>query len=201
MNSPREWGRYSPRSGRFVALDFETASCDPDSACALGVVAVDGFRIVRRRRWLMRPPRRHFQFTYIHGITWSMVANEPTFAELWPQIRSEMQGAQFLAAHSASFDRGVLDACCHRAGVRPPGLRFLCTVQLARRVWGISPTRLPDVCAYLDIDLDHHEALSDAQACARIAIAAGWVHVSAELDRRPGPARTSVASSAGRSGA
>jgi len=162
------------RPESFVALDFETA---------LGVGVVDGFRIARRRRWLIRPPRRDFEFTYIHGITWSMVANEPSFAELWPEVRREMQGAQFLAAHYAPFDRDVLGACCRRAGVRAPRLPFLCTVQLARRAWRLYPTKLPNVCAFLGIDLDHHEALSDAEACARIVIAAGRASVRAELAR------------------
>jgi DNA polymerase III epsilon subunit-like protein len=54
----RELGDHAPRPERFVALDFETATCDSDSACALGVVVVQGSRIVRRRRWLMRPPHR-----------------------------------------------------------------------------------------------------------------------------------------------
>lgn len=187
---PRELGDHATRPVRFVTLDFETATCDSASACALGVVVVERSRIIRRRRWLMRPPHRHFEFTYVHGITWSMVANEPTFAELWPEVRSEMDGAQFLAAHNASFDREVLQACCRRAGVRPPGLRFLCTVQLARRAWGVYPTKLPNVCEFLGIDLDHHEALSDAEACARIVVAAGRAHVWAELGQHPRPARS-----------
>ncbi len=193
MSAPREAVRHAASPDGFVALDFETATCESDSACALGVVVVDGFRIARRRRWLMRPPHRYFEFTHVHGITWSMVANEPTFAELWPDIRNEMQGARFLAAHNASFDRDVLDACCRRAGVRSPGLRFLCTVQLARRTWNLYPTKLPDVCAFLGIELDHHEALSDAEACARIVLAAGRGHVGAELGHHPRPARSSVA--------
>lgn len=178
---------------RFVALDFETATCDSDSACALGVVVVEGSRIIRRRRWLIRPRQRHFEFTYIHGITRGRVANERTFAELWPDVLGEMRGAQFLAAHYAPFDSGVLHACCRRAGVRPPGLRFLCTVQLARRAWGVYPTKLPNVCELLGIALHHHEPLSDAEACARIVLAAGRAHVGAELGRHPRPERSSVA--------
>jgi len=53
----------------------------------------------------------------------------------------------------------------------------VCTVQLARRQWDIRPTRLPDVCNYLDIELQHHDAASDSRACAKIVIAAeqaGW---------------------------
>jgi DNA polymerase-3 subunit epsilon len=43
---------------------------------------------------------------------------------------------------------------------------------LARKKWKLYPTKLPDVCRYLDIPLNHHEALSDAMACAKIVIAA-----------------------------
>jgi DNA polymerase III subunit epsilon len=48
----------------------------------------------------------------------------------------------------------------------------LCTVQLARKTWQLHPTKLPNVCDYLNIPLEHHQALSDAEACARIVIAA-----------------------------
>jgi DNA polymerase III subunit epsilon len=166
---------------RFAALDFETATYAPDSACALGMVLVDAFGIVRRRRWLIRPPHRRFEFTYIHGISWRKVANEPMFADLWPEVRGEMAGAQFLAAHNAPFDRDVLGACCRRAGVSPPRTRFLCTVRLARRTWRLFPTKLPNVCSFLGIEIDHHDALSDAEACARIVLAAGHTQVDAEL--------------------
>jgi len=58
------------------------------------------------------------------------------------------------------------------AQVAPPDLAFRCTVRLARAVWQLRPTTLPDVCAHLRIPLRHHDALSDAEACARIVIAA-----------------------------
>jgi DNA polymerase-3 subunit epsilon len=45
-------------------------------------------------------------------------------------------------------------------------------VRLARDTWGIYPTKLPDVCRKLRIPLKHHDAESDATACAKIAIAA-----------------------------
>lgn len=68
-------------------------------------------------------------------------------------------------------------AGCHAkasAAPRSAGLRShrLCTVRLARRVWSIRPTKLPDVFRRLGLELDHHGALSDAEACARIVLAA-----------------------------
>jgi DNA polymerase-3 subunit epsilon len=156
----------------FVAIDFETADYGADSACAVGLVKVSEGVIVRQEHFFIRPPRRDFRFTYIHGIEWAHVAKKPAFKELWPLIEELFAGARFLAAHNAPFDRGVLNACCAAAGLTPPPQPFLCTVRLARKTWNLKPARLPNVCDYLGIDLNHHEALSDASACARIVLAA-----------------------------
>jgi DNA polymerase-3 subunit epsilon len=46
----------------------------------------------------------------------------------------------------------------------------LCTVQLARKTWELASNKLPSVCAHLGIELNHHNAASDAEACALIAV-------------------------------
>jgi len=162
---------------RFAAIDFETASHGRDSACAVGVVIVERGRIVERLYELIRPPSRQFAFTYIHGLSWNDVKDAPNFAAVWAGIARELAGVAFLAAHNAPFDKGVLGACCSTYGLPAPAQPFVCTVRLARAQWDIHPTRLPDVCRHLGIDLRHHQADSDAEACARIVIAAeraGW---------------------------
>lgn len=156
----------------FVAIDFETADYQRDSACAVGLVKVSGRDVVAKKHLLIRPPRREIVFSHLHGITWPMVRDQPTFAQAWPDILAFLDGARFLAAHNASFDRSVMNACCRAAGLEMPALPFHCTVELARRTWGLFPTRLPDVCRHLGIALEHHQALSDAEACARIVLAA-----------------------------
>jgi DNA polymerase-3 subunit epsilon len=156
----------------FVALDFETADNGRDSACSVGLIRVENYQIVQRVHYLIRPPRSTFRFTFIHGIRWRDVAEQPSFGELWDSIHSIIHNADFLAAHNAPFDKGVLYACCDTYGISRPSQPFVCTVQLARKTWDIRPTKLPNVCEYLGIDLEHHQALSDAEACARIVIAA-----------------------------
>ena len=156
----------------FAAIDFETADYWRDSACSVGLVLVDDNRITERYHRLIRPPRKEFVFTYIHGLTWDDVSSSPSFRKLWPDLREFMGQADFLVAHNASFDRGVLHACCEAANVSPPEHEFLCTMQLAREKWNLSSARLPVVCEHLEIPLDHHNALSDAEACAKIAMKA-----------------------------
>jgi DNA polymerase-3 subunit epsilon len=163
------------RGPTFVALDFETADYHRDSACALGLVRVENHQIVKRTYSLIKPPRRKFVFTYLHGITWEDVANQPTFGELWPSFSPMLEGIDFLAAHNASFDRSVLHKCCEKAELEPPQIPFRCTVQLARQTWDIYPTKLNHVCDHLGITLKHHQAASDAEACALIVMAAHQV--------------------------
>ena len=162
----------SGRVTAFLAIDFETADYGADSACAVGLVLSRGGRIVRRAVRLIRPPRRAFRFTYIHGITWADVREAPSFAELWPELAPMTEGIDFLAAHNARFDRAVLRACCAAAGLAPPATPFVCTVALARATWGLRPANLPSVCRHLRIPLRHHDPASDALACARIVLAA-----------------------------
>ena len=158
---------------RLVAIDFETADPGPDSACALGLVAVEDGRVGAVHHRLIRPPRRRFRFTYLHGIAWEDVAGEPDFGAVWADLAPVVAGADCLVAHNAAFDRRVLEACCAAAGREAPPAPFVCTVRLARAAWGVRPTRLPDVCRHLGIALGrHHHAGSDALACARIATAA-----------------------------
>lgn len=156
----------------FVAIDFETADHGPDSACSVGLVRVSGVTIVKRKYYLIRPPRSSFFFTPVHGITWEHVQRKPTFEALWPRIRNFLLAADFIASHSASFDRRVLESCCRAAKIPPPKIPYVCTVSLARRVWDIRPTSLSNVCRYLGLPLNHHEALSDAEGCAGIVVAA-----------------------------
>jgi len=156
----------------FAAIDFETADRCGDSACAVAVVTVENGEIIDRIYQLIRPPRQDFEFTYLHGIAWEHVKDQPTFQEAWPLLEKHLKDAKFVAAHNAGFDRNVLNTCCAQTGITPPRIRYECTMQIARRVWRIYPTKLSDVCRHLGINLNHHHAGSDAEACARIVLAA-----------------------------
>jgi DNA polymerase III subunit epsilon len=162
-----------PPSRKFAAIDFETADHGRDSACALSIVLSENSRIVEKKAFLIRPPRKEFVFTYLHGISWNDVRIQPSFGELWEEkIAPLLDEVDFIAAHNATFDRSVLYESCNFSGFNPPEAGFVCTVKLARHVWNIFPTKLPDVCSRLKIDLKHHDASSDAHACAQIVLSA-----------------------------
>jgi DNA polymerase-3 subunit epsilon len=169
----------SVKFNRFAAIDFETADCGRDSACALSVVVAEKGKIVARETALIKPPRRDFIFTYLHGISWNDVAKKPAFGQVWKKLKKLVRGVDFIAAHNASFDRSVLHACCEAAAMDPPEAQFLCTMKLARRQWNLFPTKLSDVCRHFKIPLKHHDAASDALACAHIVLQAEYTGVPA----------------------
>ncbi len=157
----------------FVAFDFETADFGADSACSMALVKFEGGEVAERRHWLIRPPRSSFRFTHIHGIRWADVSHAPDFRAVWLEARPLLRGADYLAAHNASFDRRVLLASAARTGLAPRLPPFLCTLKLARHLWSLASYRLPDVAAHLRLPtFRHHDALADAQACAGIVRAA-----------------------------
>lgn len=170
--SMRAEGAAAPAAWReptcYVAIDFETAGYSGDSACAVGLARIENGRLAGSFYQLLRPPSSRVLFTEIHGLTWPMLKDAPTFVEMWPECSAFLEGAQYLLAHNASFDRRVLQASCRAAGLAAPEQPFLCTLRGSRRSLPLPSKKLNRVCEYFGIALTHHHAASDAAACAEI---------------------------------
>lgn len=151
-----------------MAVDFETSSRESWGTCAIGMARIADGEIEDCFYSLVRPPSSNVLYTHVHGLTWDMLRDAPTFAEIWPQISEVTAGARYFVAHNASFDSRVLDGCCRFAGLIAPDVSFLCTLKGARAALDIPSKSLASVCSHLNIGLEHHNAYSDARACAEI---------------------------------
>ncbi len=151
-----------------VAIDFETSGREAHSACAVGLARIVDGRVADCFYTLLRPPSPRVLFSEIHGLTWSMLKDAPTFSDIWPAIGRFVEGAEYFIAHNASFDRRVLEACLERAALPPLRMPFLCTLKGSRRSLPLPSRRLNVVCDYFNIPLEHHNAVSDATACAEV---------------------------------
>ncbi|MDR3589569.1 MAG: 3'-5' exonuclease [Negativicutes bacterium] len=158
----------------YVAIDFETANRSRASACSLAAVTVENGRIVKAAYSLIRPPVLQFDYwnTKIHGLTVQDVAEKPTFAELWPRIRTHLEN-KVVIAHNAVFDIGVLRSMLDAYELPYPRFQYACTVDIARRVWtDVENYKLGTLANRFAIEFDHHNALHDARTCAMIALSA-----------------------------
>ncbi|MCC5468351.1 3'-5' exonuclease [Pelosinus sp. Bkl1] len=163
----------SPRPLNFVALDFETASSAKESICQIGMVVVKQSQIVYSQSWLVHPHTKYFSadMTSIHGISYAMVKNSPTFDKVWAEIEPHIKEYGIIAAHYAFFDISVLLATLQHYKITPPSFTILDSCIAARRAWPhLLNHKLPTIAEYLKVELQHHDALSDAQICAQILL-------------------------------
>ncbi len=157
----------------WVAIDFETATSEPASACALGLAVIDGTDVIETRSWLVQPPANEYRWycTRVHGLTAEDTAQAPEFDEVWVEVAEYLAGGRLLA-HNAPFDARVLSALAVRHDLSLTGAAFACTVDMARKAFpDLENHQLPTVCSACGIELVHHEAESDALGCAQVAIA------------------------------
>ncbi len=158
----------------FVAIDFETACNDAESACQVGIAVIEDGTLVHEESWLIKPPSSYFsrRNIAIHGIRPKDVQSAPNMAGLWPELPKVIEG-RTLIAHNAQFDMRVLAASLAAFHIPCPPIAFHCTRLLARRAWpGKRRYGLKPLAEWLGIRFQHHDALEDAKCCAQIALAA-----------------------------
>jgi len=154
----------------FTAIDFETAISH--HICAVGIITVENGKIVDEFQALIQPPDNKYLWRNIevHGITQSQTANAPFFYEVYPEIKKRLSGRK-VVAHNESFDRNVLQKTMADYGIDYSDLnindRWECTLKIYRKK-GYKPANLNACCRIQRIELNHHEALSDARACAML---------------------------------
>ena len=170
----------------FTAIDFETANGSSASPCAVGLVKVVDGKIVDSWATLMEPPGVHNWFHAgnigIHGIRPSDVTGGPTAAEVFP-LMFDWIGTDVLIAHNAPFDMGVVRATADYLEMPLPALEYACSLSIARKTYNLESYRLNSVAYAVGFeDFKHHDALADAEACARIIIHAANRKDSENLD-------------------
>ncbi len=158
----------------FVAIDFETANRRPGSPCQVGLALVREGRVTATWGSLMNPPHGRGGFdpdcTQVHGIVACDLEGQPTFERLWPEIERRLDGRPVIA-HNAAFDIAVIRDATSHCGYDWPTIDFGCSLLLARRCYDISEHTLDAVAAAAGVPLNqHHDAVSDALACAQITL-------------------------------
>lgn len=162
----------------FIAIDVETANYQPTSICSIGAVKViDGYMAGEFHTYVRPEPNWYVRrFTEeIHGISRRDTDSAPLFPDAWAELQEWAGPAQLpFVAHNKRFDEGCIRACFRCYGMDYPDYPFYCTLIQARRKIPrqLCPSfSLPHLCEFLAIPFyNHHDALADAAACARIAM-------------------------------
>lgn len=156
---------------QYCIFDVETPNRCNDRICSMGVVVVADSKILLSRTYLIDPETDFDAFNVnLTGIGPADVRGKPTFPVVWEEL-SDLFYCSVVVAHNASFDLGVLRKCLAAYQLPAQDIWYLCTVQASRRILPqMEGYKLDAICAYLGIPLEHHNAGSDAEACARLLL-------------------------------
>lgn len=157
---------------RCICFDVETPNSRNHRMSAIGIAVVQDGEIIRDFYTLVNPETSFDAFNIqLTGIDPDKVRSKPTFPVLWELIAPWMDSG-VLVAHNAAFDMSVLAKCLRDYDIPfKPRVSYACTCQMGRRLLpGMPNHRLNTLCDALGFELDHHNALSDARACAMLLL-------------------------------
>ncbi|MDX5396522.1 MAG: 3'-5' exonuclease [Hymenobacteraceae bacterium] len=146
----------------FTAIDFETAQGKRWSICQVGLVRIENGIITDKVNKLVCPPDNfyHYRNIEVHGITAADTSHAPTFEEVWLEIKPFIQN-QTVVAHNGAFDFSCLRHTLDYYAFAQPIYEQQCTYKIFKK-------GLAELCREHRIQLNHHDALSDALACAAL---------------------------------
>ena len=155
----------------FIAIDFETANRSRSSICSLGIAIVENAKLVNTEHILIKPTPNYYDAfnSNLHGISDKDTKNEMTFKQQWTGLKKYFHN-KTIVAHNAAFDCSVLRFTLDDALLAYPDLDYHCTYRLAQETLPLSSFTLADVSRHFKINLNHHNAESDAKASALIAL-------------------------------
>jgi len=165
---------HPPAETPYVAIDVETTGLDPSDGhrvCEIALLRFLRGTVVDSLVSFVNPLRPISPAaSAVNGISDRMVANAPTFPELFPGI------LEFLAAdpqvfHNAPFDLSFLRREARLAGGRWPDNPVVDTLALARRSLRFRSHSLSSLCGQLGIESAFHRAEGDAWAAGKLLLA------------------------------
>lgn len=166
LSSPKSRPMNDDPNDDFVAIDVETASRNLATVCGIGMVRVIDGVIAQRFYTLVNPVRdEHIEKEpnfRIHGIALAEAEKAPSFDKIFPLVK-DFIGSLKIVSHNESTDINALKAMMDYYGLHGIDTDNVeCTYRLSGK-------SLVDCCKDYGIKLGtHHNALHDAEACARI---------------------------------
>ena len=165
-------------------IDFETTGLDPatDRVLEMGVVCFDDGVLSASHNWLIHPTIPvPAEASSVHGITDEMLADQPRFEAVWPEIRAVLEG-RLPVAYNAGFDKRFLLAELERLGeptwgeALPPAMQaeveWIDPLVWVRELFPDRSAKLGEICAHLGVPLEEaHRAANDAEAAGRVLFA------------------------------
>lgn len=150
---------------KVVGIDFEyLITGRQDTPCQVGLVLmIDDVIVLRYSSLIYVPESIEGSLAYGNGITREMVKNAPPFADVIKVMESICKDAT-IVVHNKSTEESVLKKTCALHNIES----WLTTATMEDTCKLMGGKGLQECCELHNIELKHHDALSDAEASARL---------------------------------
>ncbi len=156
----------------FISIDVETASkYERGSICQLSIAEYKNGNIDTIYDSLINPLcELDPTLCHIHGIMPNDIKHAPCFKEAWIEIAPLIKDKKVIC-HNAIFDISAIEKAMYDNKIDPMEIIYTCSLMASRRAWPGLPTyRLNSLCERFGIEIDHHNAASDARACCELTL-------------------------------
>lgn len=163
---------------QFVVFDLETTGLNSspsggnmDRIIEIGAYKIVGGEIKESFSTFVNPERKlSNEIVSLTGIDQSMVSDAPTFRQVMPDFFKFIDGCYLVGHNIAGFDFKFIEYYCSVCGYVPER-KIFDTIPLSQQVLrGLSNFKLNTVASYFGITFNHHRAIDDALATAKIFI-------------------------------
>jgi DNA polymerase III subunit epsilon len=145
----------------FVALDFEYATSNKASICSVAIVSFKNGEIIDEFYSLIKPPNNEYNAinTKINKINALLTENSPSFKEIFPEIYTRINNKTIVAHGAFHTEKACLEQAMQLNSIMEVlNINWFCT----QNECNCSLSIAAEVC---EIELEHHNSLSDARAC------------------------------------
>lgn len=169
----------SKKYDRIVSIDFETANSKRASVCSIGFVVEEQGNVIEEKEILVNPNTDFSKINIrIHGILPMHVQDAPTWDIAWNEVENYITNSTLVIAHNLrSMELACIRQECERYNMELPqfakkvGHNKMAydTLKIAKENLNeLDNHRLNTLTEYFGIELNHHNALSDAKACLEL---------------------------------
>lgn len=162
---------------KFVVFDLETTglTSSPSGGNMDKIIEVGAFKILNGEicesfSTFINPERRlSSEIVALTGIDQSMVQNAPTVRQVMPDFFKFINGCYLVGHNAADFDFKFIDYYSSACGYIPER-KIIDTIPLSQELLHLPNYKLNTVADHFGVVFNHHRAIDDALATAKIFI-------------------------------
>ncbi|MGN0804832.1 MAG: exonuclease domain-containing protein [Candidatus Coproplasma sp.] len=165
------------KENNFVVFDLETTGLNSspsggnmDRIIEIGAYKITGGEINESFSTFINPERKlSAEIVSLTGIDQSMVSDAPTYKQVMPDFFKFIDGCYLVGHNVANFDFKFIEYYCSQCGYVPER-KIFDTIPLSQQLLRLSNYKLNTVADHFGITFNHHRAIDDALATAKIFI-------------------------------